>query len=574
MPEAWVRAAMLIRANSLIRGHSAVRWKVLEQLADFLQHGITPVIPLRGSISASGDLSPLSYVALALSGNSAIKVFSGPSTSRRITTAPDAIKKSGLRPTTLAPKEHLGLLNGTAFSAAVASLALSDVVQLAVLAQVCTAMGTEALLGTRASYAPFIHEVTRPHPGQIEVAKVITRVLDGSRLASAAHEEEMTVEQDKGQLRQDRYALRTAPQFIGPQIEDILHAMQVVTQECNSTTDNPLIDSKARHVYHGGNFQAMAVTNAMEKTRLAVHHLGKILFAQSTELLNPAFNRGLPPSVAATDPSLNYHAKGIDIATAAYLSELGHLANPVSTHIQSAEMHNQSINSLALISARATVAAADVLTMLTASYLYVLCQALDLRAMQLEFKTGIKELMTELFSKHLSTSNPRSLDSHLPTALENVYQSLDKTVTMDAAPRMEAVASAIVVPLTDSLKGTSQENSIKCIQAIREEFSLKAYDLLQKLRRDYLDGRRGPTPASQYMGKTKSMYEFIRVQLGVSMHGSENLNGFEGGLHSTQMSIGQNITKIYEAIRDGDMQGVLADLVASPRENGFAFSKL
>ncbi|KAG8795607.1 hypothetical protein FRC16_010028 [Serendipita sp. 398] len=368
MPEAWVRAAMLIRANSLIRGHSAVRWEVLEQLADFLQHGITPVIPLRGSISASGDLSPLSYVALALSGNSAIKVFSGPSTSRRITTAPDAIKKSGLRPTTLAPKEHLGLLNGTAFSAAVASLALSDVVQLAVLAQVCTAMGTEALLGTRASYAPFIHEVTRPHPGQIEVAKVITRVLDGSRLASAAHEEEMTVEQDKGQLRQDRYALRTAPQFIGPQIEDILHAMQVVTQECNSTTDNPLIDSKARHVYHGGNFQAMAVTNAMEKTRLAAHHLGKILFAQSTELLNPAFNRGLPPSVAATDPSLNYHAKGIDIATAAYLSELGHLANPVSTHIQSAEMHNQSINSLALISARATVAAADVLTMVRPNF--------------------------------------------------------------------------------------------------------------------------------------------------------------------------------------------------------------
>ncbi|KAG8850002.1 hypothetical protein FRB91_009456 [Serendipita sp. 411] len=112
----------------------------------------------------------------------------------------------------------------------------------------------------------------------------------------------------------------------------------------------------------------MAVTNAMEKTRLAVHHLGKILFAQSTELLNPAFNRGLPPSVAATDPSLNYHAKGIDIATAAYLSELGHLANPVSTHIQSAEMHNQSINSLALISARATVAAADVLTMVRPNF--------------------------------------------------------------------------------------------------------------------------------------------------------------------------------------------------------------
>ena len=87
----------------------------------------------------------------------------------------------------------------------------------------------------------------------------------------------------------------------------------------------------------------MAVTNAMEKTRLALHHIGKILFAQGTELCNPTMNNGLPPSLAATDPSLNYHGKGIDIATAAYVAELGYLANPVSTHIQSAEMHNQAV---------------------------------------------------------------------------------------------------------------------------------------------------------------------------------------------------------------------------------------
>lgn len=108
-------------------------------------------------------------------------------------------------------------------------------------------------------------------------------------------------------------------------------------------TDNPLVDGETGEVHHGGNFQAMAVTNAMEKTRLALHHIGKLLFSQCTELVNPTMNRGLPPSLAATDPSLNYHAKGLDIATAAYVGELGYLANPVSTHIQSAEMHNQAI---------------------------------------------------------------------------------------------------------------------------------------------------------------------------------------------------------------------------------------
>lgn len=87
----------------------------------------------------------------------------------------------------------------------------------------------------------------------------------------------------------------------------------------------------------------MAVTNAMEKARLALHHIGKILFAQCTELLNPVMNRGLAPSLAATNPSLDYHCKGVDIATAAYVGELGFLANPVSSHIQSAEMHNQAI---------------------------------------------------------------------------------------------------------------------------------------------------------------------------------------------------------------------------------------
>lgn len=114
-------------------------------------------------------------------------------------------------------------------------------------------------------------------------------------------------------------------------------------QSFYTATDNPLIDGETGRIHHGGNFQAMAVTNAMEKTRLALHHIGKIIFAQSTELINPATNRGLPPSLAASDPSLNYHVKGVDIATAAYAAELGYLASPVSTHIQSAEMHNQAV---------------------------------------------------------------------------------------------------------------------------------------------------------------------------------------------------------------------------------------
>lgn len=162
-------------------------------------------------------------------------VYCGDASQRRLTSAPSALEEVGMEPIVLAPKEHLGLVNGTAFSAAVAALALSEVSHLAILAQVCTAMGTEALLGTRASFHPFIHDVARPHRSQIEVAEFVMRLLDGSKLAAMAEEIEVTTEEDKGELRQDRYPLRTAPQFIGPQLDDIAAAIDAVTQECNSS---------------------------------------------------------------------------------------------------------------------------------------------------------------------------------------------------------------------------------------------------------------------------------------------------------------------------------------------------
>jgi phenylalanine ammonia-lyase len=169
MPEAWVRGAILVRINSLIRGHSAVRWELLEKMVTLLREDITPCVPLRGSISASGDLTPLAYVAGTVAGIRNIRVFDGPrvSGSREIISCRKALEDHHIEPLPLLEKETLGIMNGTAFSASVASLALYDAAHLALLAQVCTAMGTEALLGVRGNYDPFIHEVARPHPGQV-----------------------------------------------------------------------------------------------------------------------------------------------------------------------------------------------------------------------------------------------------------------------------------------------------------------------------------------------------------------------------------------------------------------------
>ncbi|KAF8504772.1 phenylalanine ammonia-lyase [Russula emetica] len=556
MPESWVRGAILVRINSLIRGHSGVRWELIEKMAALLRANITPLVPLRGSISASGDLSPLSYVAGTIIGNPSIRVFDGPAafSARRIISSRQALSNHGLEPIVLGAKEHLGILNGTAFSASLASLVLSEAVHLALLAQICTAMGTEALLGVRGNYAPFIHEVARPHPGQIEAARTIWWLLHDSNFA-VSDEKEVTIDQDQGELRQDRYPLRTAPQFLGPQIEDILAAMNSIQIECNSTTDNPLVDSETNEVHHGGNFQAMAVTNAMEKTRLALHHIGKLLFAQSAELVNPAMNRGLPPSLAATDPSLNYHGKGIDIAVAAYVSELGYLANPVSTHIQSAEMHNQAVNSLALISARATINALEVLSMLTASYLYLLCQAFDIRALQADLTAHLSRLS----KKNYSRTSARDYD-----ILKSMFQTLDSTTTMDAAPRMTKVAGAAVPILVDHLTTDpfADPSALLAVPAFRASVSSRATALLVSLRKEYLSGARGRAPASKYLNGTRRIYEFVRLTLDIRMHGSENESVFANGLGVEDVTIGQNVSLIHEAIRDGKMQAAVADLFA------------
>lgn len=571
MPESWVRGAILIRMNSLIRGHSGVRWELIEKMKQLLDYNITPVVPLRGSISASGDLSPLSYIAGTLIGNPSIRVFDGPAAfgSRAITPSIDALKAHNIEPLPLVSKEPLGILNGTAFSASVASLALNDALHLTLLAQVCTAMGVEALSGTRASFDPFIHAVARPHPGQVESAKIIWDLLEDSQFAMT-HEDEVSIKEDEGTLRQDRYPLRTAPQFIGPQVEDLLASLETITRECNSTTDNPLSDGETGIIHNGGNFQAMAVTNVMEKTRLSLHHLGKILFAQCAELMDPTMNRGLPPSLAATDPSLDYHAKGIDIATAAYVAELGYLANPVSTHIQSAEMHNQAVNSLALISGRATINSLEVLSILMSSYIYVICQALDLRVLRQELIDGVsrivKEELVELFAPILSHSDLTSVTSKVQKTL---IDALDHTTTMDATERMIKVAASSTTVLVDFftsctfVSGPSAAGSaLTSIPLFRSRVASRATTLLDQLRRSYLSGERGAAPASKHLKKTRPLYEFVRITLGIRMHGSENYHRFVNGHGTDEVTVGQNVSLIHEAIRDGKLQSLVVSMLS------------
>jgi len=559
MPEAWVRASILVRINSLASGHSGVRPVLVKGVIDLLRRDIVPRIPLRGSISASGDLSPLSYIGGTLQGKRTLTVLVGDRSTghRRIVTADVALAESSIDPIKLGPKEGLSIVNGTAVSTGVGALAIHDANGLAVLSQVLTAMSVEALCGTNESFDPFFAMV-RPHPGQIEASQNIFSFLAGSKLVHYNDGSEA------GSLRQDRYSIRTASQWLGPVLEDLLLAHKQVTIECNSVTDNPLVDTEGARTVHGGNFQARAITSAMEKTRLALQTIGRMLFAQCTELINPALNRGLPPNLVADEPSQSFLMKSVDLMIAALQSELGFLSNPVGSHVQTAEMGNQALNSLALISARYTHVALDVLSQLASAHLFALCQALDLRAMHIRFLEALEPVFRATTLETIGSIFREEEDRNsLLTALwTQLIKRLDQTTTVDSDQRFASTIGSLQPVILDFPFSPSSEiiPALKTWTARCAALTLETYNA----NRDHYSAHPDATP---FLGPASHrMYRFVRERLSVPFLGPKSLRSPDpeptssGAEHvqpagvstaAGNETVGSLMTTIYSSVRSG-----------------------
>ena len=196
---------------------------------------------------------------------------------------------------------------------------------------------------------------------------------------------------------------------------------------------------------HGGNFQAKAITSALEKVRQGCQSLGRMLSVQRTELINPATNRGLPPNLVVDEPIESFLWKGIDIMVAALQSELGFLANPVGTHVQTAEIGNQALNSLVLISARYTLDALQVLTQLSAAHLFALCQAIDLRALNLRFLETLKGHFTKMLED--AFRQVEELDDGLEMLTKTLWtlfaQRFNETSSIDSSRRLRTIATSL-----------------------------------------------------------------------------------------------------------------------------------
>lgn len=306
-----VRAMMLIRANVLARGLSGVRAEVAESLCQLLNRGVTPVVPSRGSVGASGDLAPLAHIALVLVGEGRAEI-NGRSYSGR-----EALQSAGIPALTLGPKEGISLLNGTQAMLAIGILEYLGVEQLVASADVISALTVKALLGRSSAFDERIH-AARPHPGQVLTASVLRSLLsngDGSTTVSSR------------QSVQDAYSLRCIPQVHGAVRDALKYAREVFEIELNSATDNPLVFDN--QVVSGGNFHGAPLALALDFLAIALCQLAGISERRTERLVNPALNEELP-AFLANQPGLESGLMMAQVAAASLVAEIRVLATPAS----------------------------------------------------------------------------------------------------------------------------------------------------------------------------------------------------------------------------------------------------
>ncbi len=375
LPIPDIRAGMLLRMNSLLQGISGIRLEIIRRFEIFLNEGVTPHVHEFGSIGASGDMVPLSYLLGSVIGlDSSFKVnFKGEVTDSLI-----ALERLGLPRIELAPKEGLAVINGTSMMTGIAVNSLYHADILLALSLGSHALFIQGLNGTNQSFHPFIHQY-KPQPGQIWIAEQMLQLLSGSKLIK----DELNGNHNryKNGLIQDRYSMRCLPQYMGPIAEGFANVFKQVEIEINSVTDNPLIDVENNADYHCGNFLGEYIGIGMDQMRYYIGMLAKHLDVQIALLVAPEFNRGLSPSlVGNTERKANIGLKGLQISGNSMVPILGFFGNSLADRFPThAEQFNQNISSQGFGSANLLRYSIELFQKYMAVALIFGVQAVDLR---------------------------------------------------------------------------------------------------------------------------------------------------------------------------------------------------
>ena len=363
--ETEAAAVVAVRLASLARGYSGVRVSVLERLCDSLNLRLLPRIPEEGSVGASGDLTPLSYLAAALLGEREVSLRG------EVVSAADGLARAGLEPLALNARESLAIMNGTSVMAALGCVGFTRALRLARWASALTAISCDTMRGNSGHFDARIFAL-KPHLGTQRCAAWIRADLVRASGGSAVEPARL----------QDRYSLRCAPHVIGVLLDALDFSRSLLEIELNGVSDNPLVDPDSGDVLHGGNFYGGHVCFALDGLKAAVASVADLLDRQLCLLCDPATSAGLPANlVAAPEPArVSHHGfKAMQITASALTAEALKLSMPASAFSRSTESHNQDKVSMGTIAARDCLRVLELAETLAAVHTLALCQAVDLR---------------------------------------------------------------------------------------------------------------------------------------------------------------------------------------------------
>lgn len=406
LSEAQTRAVMAVRLASLCKGYSGVRPQLLNQIVAFLNTGITPIIPSEGSVGASGDLTPLSYLAATLCGEREV-MYQGNS----IDTA-CALKLTGLNAIELQPKEALAIMNGTSVMTALACEAFKRASYLQELATRITSMASYALNGNANHFDAFLFTL-KPHSGQEKIAKWIREDLV------------LPVDSNSGRI-QDRYSIRCAPHIIGVLADALPWIKSHIENEINSVNDNPVIDAENQKIMHGGHFYGGHIAFAMDSLKNLIANLADMMDRQMALLVDIRYSNGLPANLSGSfgaDSVANHGLKALQISVSAWTAEALKLTMPASVFSRSTESHNQDKVSMGTISSRDCLRVLQLTEQVAAALLIAVYQGVSLRLISPERVTlspRLEKMMIDLSKKLILVVEDRALQPDLEQLLDAI----------------------------------------------------------------------------------------------------------------------------------------------------------
>lgn len=406
-------AIMATRLASLTRGVSGIRLLVLQRIADLMNKQIVPVIPQEGSVGASGDLTPLSYLAAVLLGDREV-YFKG-----HVSKTATVYSAHKIKELQFLPKEALALMNGTSVMTAIACLAYRRAAYLSQLTARITALVLEAVDGNEFHFDQDLFDL-KPHPGQNIVAKRIRGDLKPS------------IFEDAHRI-QDRYSIRCAPHVIGVLEDSLPWVRQFIEIELNSANDNPLIDGEKQKVMHGGHFYGGHIAFAMDSMKVAIANLADLMDRQLALMMDQAVNRGLPRNLSGAKGErklINHGLKAVQIGVSAWTAEALKNTMPASVFSRSTESHNQDKVSMGTIAARDCLRVLQLTEQVAAAMLVATHQALRIRIREKEIimkelKPSVIKMLADLkFLPFIEEDMP--LDKTLRDLIEKIqHQQLD-----------------------------------------------------------------------------------------------------------------------------------------------------